>query len=280
MEPMSTIAFQRLSETVGAQVIGVAADGLINDDTDLSATLLEALDTHGVLVFRQLHLNDEAQVALCQRLGEVQRFPSHPVPEISIVSLDPAKTATAEYLKGTFDWHIDGSTDEVPNKATVLTAHALAEEGGQTEFASTYAAYDHLSEEEKDRFISLRVLHSFEAHQRRVHPNPTREAEADWATRPKREHPLVWRHRNGRNSLVLGATASHVVGWDPEDSERLLSELLDRATAPSLVYRHEWSVGDTVIWDNRGVLHRVCPYDASSPREMHRTTILGDEPIQ
>jgi alpha-ketoglutarate-dependent taurine dioxygenase len=231
-------------------------------------------------VFRGLHIDDAAQVEFCNRLGQIHRFPSHPIPEISIVSLDPRKTATAEYLKGTFDWHIDGTTDEVPNKATVLSAHALSDEGGQTEFASTYVAYGQLSSEEKSRAASLRVLHSFEAHQRRINPNPTPEVEADWATRPKREHPLVWRHRSGRNSLVLGATASHVVGWDLEESGALLDDLLDRSTAPELVYRHEWSVGDTVIWDNRGVLHRVCPYDPSSPREMHRTTILGDEPIQ
>ncbi|MGB3475931.1 MAG: TauD/TfdA family dioxygenase, partial [Mycobacterium sp.] len=57
-------------------------------------------------------------------------------------------------------------------------------------------------------------------------------------------------------------------------------ELLTRATVAGRVYRHHWSVGDTVIWDNRGVLHRAAPYDPDSPREMLRTTVLGDEPIR
>jgi alpha-ketoglutarate-dependent taurine dioxygenase len=67
---------------------------------------------------------------------------------------------------------------------------------------------------------------------------------------------------------------------DLEQGRTLLAELLDRATVPSLVYSHNWSVGDTVIWDNRGVLHRAAPYDPDSQREMLRTTVLGDEPIQ
>jgi alpha-ketoglutarate-dependent taurine dioxygenase len=80
--------------------------------------------------------------------------------------------------------------------------------------------------------------------------------------------------------LLLGASADHIVGMSIEEGRGLLDELLMRATAPSRVYRHEWSLGDMVIWDNRGVLHRAEPYDPESGREMLRTTILGDEPIQ
>ena len=101
-----------------------------------------------------------------------------------------------------------------------------------------------------------------------------------WQQRPAKTHPLVWRHRDGRRSLVLGATTSHVEGMDRGVGRALLDELVAWSTTPDRVYRHEWSVGDMVIWDNRGVLHRACPYDASSPRDMHRTTISGDEPIQ
>ena len=67
---------------------------------------------------------------------------------------------------------------------------------------------------------------------------------------------------------------------DLDEGRALLAELLERSTVPDKVYSHGWSVGDTVIWDNRGVLHRAAPYDPSSPREMLRTTVLGDEPIQ
>lgn len=101
-----------------------------------------------------------------------------------------------------------------------------------------------------------------------------------WRKRPAKEHPLVWRHRSGRRSLVLGATADRVVDREPDEGRRFLDELLARATAPDLIYRHQWAVGDVVIWDNRGVLHRACPYEPTSPRDMHRTTFVGDEPVQ
>jgi len=113
-----------------------------------------------------------------------------------------------------------------------------------------------------------------------VNPNPSPEEREAWRRRPPREHPLVWTHRSGRRSLVLGATTDHVVGMEPETSRAMLDDLLARATAPDRVYRHRWRVGDVVIWDNRGVLHRALPYDATSPRDMHRTTFTGDEPIQ
>ena len=90
----------------------------------------------------------------------------------------------------------------------------------------------------------------------------------------------MWTHSTGRKSLVLGASADYVLGMDRDAGRALLAELLGRATAPELVYSHSWTVGDTVIWDNRGVLHRAAPYDPDSPREMLRTTVLGDEPIQ
>jgi alpha-ketoglutarate-dependent taurine dioxygenase len=113
-----------------------------------------------------------------------------------------------------------------------------------------------------------------------VWTDPTPEQVARWQSREPHEHPLVWNHRTGRRSLVLGASTSHVVGMDHDEGRSLLDDLLDRATVPDRVYRHEWAVGDTVIWDNRGVLHRAVPYEPTSPREMLRTTLLGDEPIQ
>ena len=163
--------------------------------------------------------------------------------------------------------------------ATMLNAHAVASSGGETEFVSSYAGYDRLSAEEQVRLEPVRVVHTIEATQRRITPDPTADQLAMWRSRPAKEHPLVWRHRSGRRSLVLGATTDHVVGMDPEESRALLDDLLARATAPEHVYRHEWEVGDVVLWDNRGVLHRALPYDPSSARDMHRTTFAGDEPI-
>jgi alpha-ketoglutarate-dependent taurine dioxygenase len=280
---MSTISITQTSKTIGAEVAGIEPDDLLKDES-LVATLMDALDANGVLVFRDLDLDPETQVAFCQRIGELDYSEGHhPVPGIYRVTRDAAKNSAAEYLKGTFHWHIDGCTPlhgEPPQKATLLSAKAVTDSGGDTEFASTYAAYDALSEEEKQQFAALRVLHSLEASQRLVYPDPTPEQIEGWRTRPTSVHPLVWTHRSGRKSLLISAGAEHVVGMDAVESRALLDELMERATKDDLVYRHHWSIGDTVIWDNTGVMHRATPYPAGSPREMLRTTIFGDEPIQ
>ena len=265
--------------SVGAVVEGVDRESLLTDEA-LPAWCLDALEANGVLVFRDLHIDDATQVAFSKRLGQVEVFGRGEHPEIFRVTLDPAKNPSAAYLRGTFDWHIDGMTEDIPIMATMLSAHAVAAEGGETEFASTYAAYDELDDDEKERCLALRVVHSFEAAQRLHHPDPSPDELAMWRRRPSKEHPLVWRHLSGRRSLVLGATTSHVVGMDVDEGRALLDDLVARSTGPDQIYRHHWAVGDVVIWDNRGVLHRASPYDPSSPRDMHRTTFVGDEPVQ
>ncbi|AFM18351.1 putative taurine catabolism dioxygenase [Mycolicibacterium chubuense NBB4] len=281
---MTVLTINKLTDSVGAEVLGVDSERLASDPT-LGAAVLDALEDNGVLVFPGLRLGPDAQVAFCRHLGEVDHSSDghHPTPGIYPITLDKSKNSSAAYLRATFDWHIDGCTpvgDECPQKATVLSAVQVADRGGETEFANSYAAYEAFSDEEKDRFSGLRVVHSLEASQSRINPDPSAEDLARWRARPTHEHPLVWTHRSGRKSLVLGASAHYVVGMDRDEGEALLAGLLARATAPHLVYSHRWSVGDTVIWDNNGVLHRAAPYDPDSPREMLRTTVLGDEPIQ
>ncbi len=281
---MSLLTINKLTASVGAEVIGIDPDRLVADDM-LAEAVLDALENNGVLVFPGLNLNPEAQVAFCSRLGAVDHSSDghHSVAGIYRVTLDPSKNSSAAYLRGTFDWHIDGCTpinDECPQKATLLSAKQVADRGGETEFSSSYTAYDALTDDEKRRYASLKVIHSLEASQRRVTPDPSPEQLAQWRARRTHEHPLVWTHQTGRKSLVLGASADYIAGMNVDEGRALLAELLDRATVPEKIYRHRWSVGDTVIWDNRGVLHRAAPYDPHSPREMLRTTILGDEPIQ
>jgi alpha-ketoglutarate-dependent taurine dioxygenase len=279
----TTITCDPLSDTVGAEVRGLDAARLARDDA-LAAAIAGALEQYGVLVFRGLHLGPEDQVAFSRRLGEIDCEPGHhPVRGIYRVTLDKSKNTSADYLKATFHWHMDGCTPlhgEPPQKATVLSAKEVAAVGGETEFASTYAGYEALSEAEKERFGRLRVAHTLEASQRSVTPDPTPEQLARWASRPDSVHPLVWTHRSGRRSLVIGVHASHVVDLGLDEGRALLRGLLDRTTAPERVYRHQWSVGDTVIWDNTGVVHRAAPYAADSPRELLRTTVFGDEPIR
>jgi alpha-ketoglutarate-dependent taurine dioxygenase len=264
--------------SLGVEVLDVDADRLLNDP-ELPAAVLAALEQHGVLLFRELHPGDEVQVAFSRRLGDLVQFPKYANPDVMVIDFDP-RNPNVEYFAANDHWHMDGAMDEIPAKASLLSAHVLASEGGETEFVSIYAAYDMLSDEEKRRFADLRVLHTFEAGQRRTYQNPTPEQLAEWASRKVREHPLVWRRRSGRRSLVIGNAAAQVIGMDLEEGRELLADLEKRATAPGRVLRHTWSAGDLVVWDNTGLLHRACPFDRKEPRRMHRTTLVGDEAIQ
>src|SRR5262249_33457271 len=169
---------------------------------------------------------------------------------------------------------------ERPEKANILSAIQVAAVGGETEFASTYAGYQALSDEEKQQRGSLRVVHTLEASQRSVTPDPTPQQLERWRNRPASTHPLVWTHRSGRRSLVIGIHASHVVGMGRDEGRALLRDLLDRTTARERVYRRPWPVGAPAIRDTPAVVPPPSPCDASSPRGLLRTPGSGDEPIR
>jgi alpha-ketoglutarate-dependent taurine dioxygenase len=97
---------------------------------------------------------------------------------------------------------------------------------------------------------------------------------------PDQEHPIVWTHESGRKSLVIGTQADRVIGMPVPDGRALLVRLMEWAAQPDFTYRHEWQEGDLVIWDNPGALHRVIPYERSSGRLMHRTSIAGTEQVR
>ena len=256
----------------------------------------DALERYGVLVFPKVELTDEEQVTLSNNLGRIipmgaMRDDGTQDP-IYKITLDPKENPFgAEYLKATIGWHIDGLFDDgPPAKATMLSGRKRSAEGGQTEFCNAYAAYDDLPEAERKRCESLRILHTLAASNRFSSPNPTPEEAARWqklearraatGRKGEKEHPLVWRHRSGRKSLVLGMTVDHVIGIPEAESRVLVEKLSAHATRREIVYRHEWTVGDLLMWDNCGVMHRVIPYDASSGRMMHRTTLYGNETIE
>jgi len=272
--------FQPLSTRIGAQALMRPEELLA---PAFGAEALEALERYGVLVFPRIGLTDEQQIAFSSLLGEPM-LQGAPRPDGSRdvmfkVTLDPRQNAAAEYLKGTVHWHIDGATDDVPARATLLTGRRLSKVGGQTQFCNSYAAHDDLPAAEQSYYESLRVVHSLEAANRLMKPNPSEQELAIWRRGGSKEHPLVWKHRSGRKSIVLGATTSHIVGLPDAESRALVAKITEQSTRPEIVYSHEWQVGDLVVWDNCGTMHRVIPYDAASGRMMHRTTLHGVEAI-
>lgn len=241
-----------------------------------AAQLRDLLERRGVLIFPQISLSDQEQLAFSRTLGSLTDVGEDGIYK---VTLDTRITPTAEYLLGTILWHIDGFSDDVPARGSILSARKLSAVGGQTEFANTYAAYEDLPESRKRLLADLKVVHTMSATQRDVFPDAPQDMLARWASFPPKVHPLVWTHRSGRKSLVLGSGADWVEGMDPDESRALLDELRAWSTQPQFVYRHEWSIGDTIVWDNCGTMHRVEPYPADSGRLMHRTTLIGEEAI-
>ena len=239
---------------------------------DLEQILIE----RSALVFREMHLTDDEQLQFARTIGEVVPLGDDGV---SKISLDPAVSDTADYTRGAFFWHIDGANDLVPAKATMLSAKRLSEEGGDTLIANTYAAYADLPEAEKAKLEGVKVRHALEATQKLVNPQPTAKMLERWRTRPSQTHPLVWHHRHGGTSLLMGATSLYVEDQSYEDSAMLLCQLQDYATQDKYVYRHQWAVGDFLLWDNTGTTHRAADYALDSDRLMHRTTLQGEEPV-
>jgi alpha-ketoglutarate-dependent taurine dioxygenase len=268
-----SIEISDLKPRIGSRVRAEKAELLRGEHSERIRALLEQ---RGVLLFPALNFTDEEQLAFAETLGEVIQ---QGIKGIYKITLDPALNDTADYLHATTHWHVDGAQDTVPTLASLLTARVLSEVGGQTEFANTYAAYDDLPPEKKAVVDGLRVVHSQEYIQRVLQPNPTEVQLARWREHPEQSHPMAWTHRSGRKSLLLGLTAGRVEGKSDDESRAILHEMQAWATQPQFVYRHEWTVGDMIIWDNTGVMHRVEKYPADSGRLLSRTTLVGEEAI-
>jgi len=242
-----------------------------------AAALREMLERRGVLVFPEIHFDDEEQIAFTSTLGRFAKELRGQ--DIYKITLDAGENATAEYLKGAFFWHFDGAMSPMPIRASLLASKVLSPTGGNTEFSNTYAAYDALSAEDKQALEGLRVVHALAASQLYVDPEPSYAKWQEWKTRGRKELPLVWQHESGRKSLVIGNSAHNVLGMDPLDGTELLIRLRDWATRPEFSYSHQWKLGDLVMWDNTGTLHRATPYPIDCGRLLHRTKLEGEEPV-
>jgi alpha-ketoglutarate-dependent taurine dioxygenase len=266
---------------IGAEVTGVSGQAFV--DADAASEAQRLLDAHGVVVYKGADISDANLVAFSRLLGPVHVFPSRTGsehPELSVVSRDPEVSKVAAVQYGTFEWHIDGTMDECPHRITLLTClETASDRSGDTEFANTYAAYEALSGDAKAELEDLQVRYSYlnRARMRRVEVTP--EAAEIWNSFSPRDRPLLWRHHTGRTSMLLGAQAGEVVGWALDEGEALLERLLSWATQPRFTMRHHWELGDLVLWDNTGILHRAHPYGPESGRLMHRTTVDGSEAV-
>lgn len=264
-----------LSPAIGSEVIADAATLLSGS---LAAELKAKLTERGVLLFRDVHFDDEELNAFAASISPIDNQDERGNFK---VTMDTALNPMALILYGTRAWHMDRLDTAQPPLGTLLAPRVLSLEGGETEFANTYAAWEALSDEDKKLIEGLEVEHTTKGVFRKVtFPNGTNPfAGNENIGGNARTHPLVWRHRSGRKSLVIGNTSVGIVGMDPLESLELLVWLRDWATQERFTYSHRWSPGDVVMWDNTGTLHRAAPYPPSSGRLMARTKLAGEEPF-
>lgn len=241
----------------------------------IAADIRALLEDRGVMVIRGIQLDDAQQLAFTKTLGQMGEGGA-----IYKVTFDLKENPThADYNYGNFSWHIDRTDLDIPPLGTILSPRRLTPVGGQTQFANTYASYADLPEARKKQLEGLRVVHRVASSFRETVPNPTEEQIARWATHPDKIQPLVWTHRSGRKSLAISTSACEVVGMPRAEGEALLREVMEWATQPDYVYEHPWQMGDVVMWDNTGTMHKVLPYDLTYGRLLHRTTLQGEEPL-
>lgn len=268
---------EQIKPNIASRVLN-SKDELLSGE--LAGEIRDLLSERGVLVFPGIDLSDVEQVAFTKTLGTFAHEGDHGE-NVHPITLDVEKNpSSAEYLKGSLYWHLDGTGNDVPVLASLLSCRVPSPRGtGNTGFANTYAAYEALPEERKAEIDGLRVIHNTWGTLFYHTPEPSLAKLEGYMRSPDHELPLVWKHRDGRKSLVLGCTAHHVIGLDSRESARLLHGLRDFATSEPFSYSHEWSVGDLVMWDNTGTLHRAEPFDLSSGRYMVRTKLEGEEPF-
>lgn len=270
----SGFVYREIKPEIGAEVLADKAALLGGAH---AGDIRELLELRGVLVFPRVNFTEPELIAFTRTLGTFA--PDRGEDEATPISIDPAGGRTADYTRASFFWHFDGYMNEVPILGSILCARALSATGGETEFANTYAAYEALPEKRKRQLEGLKAVHALAGAQRSVEPEPSYQTFEEWLQVRRSTLPLVWRHRSGRRSLVIGSTAVGVIGLDPLDSLDLLTWLRDWATQDRFRYTHAWSRGDAVLWDNTGTLHRVRPYPADGSRLMMRTKIAGEEPF-
>lgn len=282
------LAIKRLHKLFAAEVTGI--DLSVPVSRENFQTIWEAFNEHQVLVFRDQRFNDTSQIAFSRNFGELEMMVAHPGNDwnpghISIMTnlgadgnQQPPDHPAMQHRARNEAWHSDSSFKPIPALASLLSARCVPLVGGNTDFASARAAFEHLPAERKAALELLVAIH------RITHPDMDVDEDKGYDEAAKKRHtvthPLIRANPvNGRKALYVGSHAQEIVGMPRAQGRALLEELTAFCTQPQFLYSHHWREGDAVMWDNRCTLHRATPYDqARYKRKLHRTTIAGKTP--
>jgi taurine dioxygenase len=278
------VAIAKLSSHTGAEVLGVDLTRPL--EPTVRGRLTRAFVEYSVLVLRDQKLDAPQFLAAMQSFGEI--FPQHnsrfAVPECPLVHYISNQDKLEDgrvYIPGE-GYHTDHSNDAVPPKATALHAVKLPATGGDTQFVNMHEAYDALPEETRRRIEGRLARH--------VYQSRYSERQLPQLVGEKRKtiggasvlHPLVRTHPESRRKAIYinPIRIEEIVGMETEEALALLDELLAHATEPRFEYRHTWKAGDTVIWDNRCLLHKANgDYPVAQLRYLYRLMLRGEKPV-
>lgn len=279
---MRTLDVEPLNLSFGAVVRGLKLSTLDDDNWQaLHACWLQ----YGLLIFPEQHLSREQQIAFARRFGPLE----FEMAAISNVKADGSLRKEADnddvvkVLKGNMGWHADSTYMTVQAKGAVFSAEIVPKTGGQTGFADMRAAYDALDDELRSKVEQLSAYHSLYYSQAKLGHVVNKPGQSgDYSgygfhAGPVPLRPLVKVHpETGRKSLAIGRHAHNIPGMGKQESEDFLQSLTDFACQPPRVYHHDWKPGETVVWDNRCLLHRATPWDMNEPRIMWHSRLAGD----
>jgi len=279
---MVSFTITPLTDHTGAEVIGLYFTRPI--DTETRATLARAFAKHHVLVMRDQHFSPDEFKAAAQVFGELlqhdkkeHHVPGHP--DVYYISNDEIVDGKRIIPGETF--HTDHSNHPRPPKATMLFAVELPSRGGDTQYVNMHDAYDDLPEGTKRRIDGLKAVHVYlSKYSPRSLGTLAEDSRRDLP--PPGVHPLVRTHpENGRKALFLNPVRMEsIVGMEDEDALALVDDLMRHATQKKYEYRHKWSHGDWVIWDNRSVMHQAnADYDMRERRYLYRLMLKGEVPV-
>ena len=274
-----------LTKAYGLRIEGVDVRRLSDAERE---EIIRAGNMAGVLHIPGQALSEEEQLEFTRNYGRVrvlrlnrarnsQRPPG--IVEISNVDAEgnvvPPTNDMMRFSRGNMMWHSDYSYTAERAAQSILYALEAVSVGGETEWASTEAAYDVLPDGEKVRLLKLTATH--DRFHSRIKSGFTEFTEEDYRLTPPVSHPLVTTHPvTGRKSLLLGSHVSAIDGMTEAEAMTLAAELIEHCTQPEFVYTHSWTQRDIVVWDNRSTLHRGRPADPSERRVMRRTAVFSE----
>jgi len=261
-----TIRVERLSPALGAEISGVDLTKPLEDKTfqEIHTALIE----NQVIFFRDQNLSMDQHEAFGRRFGTLHSHPAIPGPEghpkVLILHADEkAHTAVSA-------WHADITSDQVPPMGSILLAKVLPETGGDTMFASMYAAYEALTDKWQKFLSDLEAEHSVEhVFGGSKGPNPPSPA----------VHPVLRTHPvSGRTGLYVNSVyTTKIIGMTSKESAAVLDFLIRHVERPEFHVRFKWKVNSIAFWDNRCTQHRAMADYYPQTRTMQRVAINGEE---